>query len=94
MEYDFYSLLIDVFSRFMWVEPLENKLKDTVINAFQRICQRAKKPCINFTMPSQPSPDHCLSPRGIPVCPCGTLNAGFDWLIFDVISDILSVNSL
>ena len=35
MEYDFYSIIIiDVFFRFMWVEPLENKLKDTVINAF------------------------------------------------------------
>ena len=28
----------------MWVEPLENKLKDTIINAFQRIFQRVKKP--------------------------------------------------
>ena len=35
---------IDVFSRFMWVEPLENKLEDTVINGFQRIFQRARKP--------------------------------------------------
>ena len=27
----FFTHLIDVFSRFMWVELLENKLKDTVI---------------------------------------------------------------
>ena len=37
-------IIIDVFSRFMWVESLENKLEDTVINAFQCIFQRAKKP--------------------------------------------------
>ena len=30
----FLLIVIDVFSKFMWVEPLENKLKDTVINAF------------------------------------------------------------
>ena len=30
----FLLIIIDVFSRFMWVEPLENKLEDTVINAF------------------------------------------------------------
>ena len=40
----FLLIIIDVFSRFMWVEALENKLKDTVINAFQCIFQRAKKP--------------------------------------------------
>ena len=40
----FLLAIIDVVSRFMWVEPLENKLKDTVINAFQSIFQRAKKP--------------------------------------------------
>ena len=40
----FLLVIIDVFSRFMWVEPLENKLKDTVINAFQCIFQRVKKP--------------------------------------------------
>ena len=39
----FLLIIIDVFSRFIWVEPLENKLEDTVINAFQRIFQRAKK---------------------------------------------------
>ena len=40
----FLLVVIDVFSRFMWVEPLENKLEDMVINAFQYIFQRAKKP--------------------------------------------------
>ena len=30
----FLLIIIDVFSRFMWVKPLENKLKETVINAF------------------------------------------------------------
>ena len=30
----FLLIIIDVFSRFMWVEPLENKLEDTIINAF------------------------------------------------------------
>ena len=30
----FLLIITDVFSRFMWVEPLENKLEDTVINAF------------------------------------------------------------
>ena len=40
----FLLVIKDVFSRFMWVEPLENKLEDTVINAFQRIFQRVKKP--------------------------------------------------
>ena len=30
----FLLIIIDVFSRFVWVEPLEIKLKDTVINAF------------------------------------------------------------
>ena len=30
----FLLVIIDVFSRFMWVKPLENKLEDTVINAF------------------------------------------------------------
>ena len=33
----FLLIIIDVFSRFMWVEHLENKLKDTVINAFRCI---------------------------------------------------------
>ena len=33
----FLLVIIGVFSRFMWLEPLENKLKDTVINAFQCI---------------------------------------------------------
>ena len=28
----------------MWVQPLENKLEDMVINVFRRIFQRAKKP--------------------------------------------------
>ena len=40
----FLLIVIDVFSRFMWVKPLENKLKDTIINAFRCIFQRAKKP--------------------------------------------------
>ena len=40
----FLLIVIDVFSRFMWVEPLENKLEDMVINAFQHVFQRAKKP--------------------------------------------------
>ena len=40
----FLLIIIDVFSRFMWVEPLENKLEESVINAFQHIFQRAKKP--------------------------------------------------
>ena len=40
----FLLIVIDVFSRFMWVKPLENKLEDTVINAFRHIFQRAKKP--------------------------------------------------
>ena len=40
----FSLIVIDVFSRFMWVKPLENKLEDMVINAFQCIFQRAKKP--------------------------------------------------
>ena len=40
----FLLIIIDVFSRFIWVETLENELKDTVINAFQCIFQRAKKP--------------------------------------------------
>ena len=40
----FLLIVIDVLSRFMRVKPLENKLKDTVINAFQHIFQRAKKP--------------------------------------------------
>ena len=39
----FLLIVIDVFSRLMWVEPLENKLEKSVINAFQRISQRAKK---------------------------------------------------
>ena len=30
----FLLIIIDVFSRFMWVKPLENKLEDMVINAF------------------------------------------------------------
>ena len=40
----FLLVSIDVCSRFMWVEPLENKLKYTIINAFRRIFQRDKKP--------------------------------------------------
>ena len=40
----FLLVVIDAFSRFMWVEPLEKKLEDMVINAFQSIFQRAKKP--------------------------------------------------
>ena len=30
----FLLIVIDVFSRFMWVKPLENKLEDMVINGF------------------------------------------------------------
>ena len=40
----FLLVVIIVFSRFMWVKPLENNLEDMVINAFQFIFQRAKKP--------------------------------------------------
>ena len=40
----FLLIVIDVFSRFMWVKPLGNKLEDMVINAFQHIFQRAKNP--------------------------------------------------
>ena len=40
----FLLIVIDVFSRFMWIKPLENKLEDTVINEFRCIFQRAKKP--------------------------------------------------
>ena len=40
----FLLVVIDVFSRFMWVKTLENKLEDMVIDAFRCIFQRAKKP--------------------------------------------------
>ena len=30
----FLLIIIDVFSRFIWVKPLENKLEDMVVNAF------------------------------------------------------------
>lgn len=40
----FLLVVIDVFSRFLWVEPLRSKSDDDVVNGFRRIFERAPKP--------------------------------------------------
>lgn len=40
----FLLFVIDVFSRFLWVEPLKNKSDHVVVAAFKRIFARGKKP--------------------------------------------------
>ncbi len=39
----FLLVVIDVFSRFLWVEPLQNKKTITVINAFKKIFRTSKR---------------------------------------------------
>ena len=39
----FLLVVIDVFSRFLWVEPLKNKQAKTIIDAFTRIFRRSKR---------------------------------------------------
>ena len=43
-EYTFLLVTIDVFSRFLWVEPLKNKKETTVVEGLKRIFDRGKKP--------------------------------------------------
>lgn len=47
-------MVIDIFSRFLWVEPLENKKADTFLKGFQEILRRA----------GDPPPKTILSDRG------------------------------
>ena len=42
--YTFLLVVIDVFSRYLWVEPLKNKKEVTVIEGFKQIFARGKKP--------------------------------------------------
>lgn len=43
-DYTFLLVVIDVFSRFLWVEPLKSKNEQDVVNGFRKIFQRAPKP--------------------------------------------------
>ena len=43
-EYTFLLVVIDVFSRFLWVEPLKTKNEQDVVNGFRKIFERAPKP--------------------------------------------------
>ena len=40
----FLLIIIDMFSRHLWVEPFLNKTEDSIIAAFQCIFQRTPKP--------------------------------------------------
>ena len=40
----FLLIVVDVFSRFLWVEPLVDKTEQSVIEAFRKIFTRTKKP--------------------------------------------------
>lgn len=40
----FLLVVIDVFSRFLWVEPLKNKSNVSIVQAFERIFDRGVKP--------------------------------------------------
>ena len=40
----FLLVVIDVFSRFLWVEPLKNKSDKSVVEGFQKIFERGRKP--------------------------------------------------
>lgn len=42
--YTFLLVVIDVFTRFLWVEPLPNKTEVSVINGFREIFSRGRKP--------------------------------------------------
>ena len=42
--YTFLLVVIDVFTRFLWVEPLKNKTEASVIQGFKNIFDRGKKP--------------------------------------------------
>lgn len=39
----FLLVVIDIFTRFLWVEPLENKFSNTVVAAMKRIFARSKR---------------------------------------------------
>jgi hypothetical protein len=42
--YPYMLVLIDIFSRFAYVEPLENKTAGTVLNTFQKLVDKIEKP--------------------------------------------------
>ena len=37
-------MVIDVFSKFGWIEPLKNKKGETVVKAFKNILKKGRKP--------------------------------------------------
>ncbi len=42
--YPYMLVLIDIFSRFAYVEPLENKTANTVLNTFKKLVDKVEKP--------------------------------------------------
>ena len=42
-------MVIDVFSKFGWIEPLQNKKGETVANAFENIFKSGRKPQLLWT---------------------------------------------
>ena len=42
-------MVIDVFSKFGWIEPLENKKGETVVNAFEKIFKSGRQPRLLWT---------------------------------------------
>ena len=42
-------MVIDVFSKFGWIEPLQNKKGETVASAFEKIFKSGRKPRLLWT---------------------------------------------
>ena len=42
--YKYLLIVIDIFSRYAWVQPLKDKGSNEVINAFDKILQEGRKP--------------------------------------------------
>ena len=41
---NYWLVVIDVFSRYLWIEPLQNKNGETIVKAFKKIFARGQKP--------------------------------------------------
>ena len=42
--YKYFLAVIDVFSRYAWIEPLKDKTADSIVKAFKKIISQGRKP--------------------------------------------------
>ena len=42
--YKYFLAVIDVFSRFAWIEPLKDKSADSIVKVFKKIISEGRKP--------------------------------------------------